>query len=146
MTWNDRRMLRGTLAAFAAAGVVAALSDVPFAAAAASLLFAWPVADAIIERIAARVPGADRRVAVRVPRWIAVAQLALWVAFSAVVSATAHLSIIQSLAIVLVVLAPVGAVLGIVAEWEDSRAGGFDNPRIPSPEASPSTFEKDPCG
>lgn len=132
MGWNGRRMLRGTLAALAAAGVVAAVSEVPLAAAAASLLFAWPVADAAIERIAARVPGADGRIVVRLPRWIAIAQLALWAALSTAVSAAADLPILQALAIVLVVLAPLGAMLGIVAEWEDARVGGFDNPRIPS--------------
>lgn len=130
---NERRMLRRTLAALAAAGVVAALSDVPLVMAAVSLLFAWPVADAVIERIAARVPDADQRIEVRVPRRIAIAQLALLVALSAAASAVADLPVIHTLAIVLVVLAPVGAILGIAAEWEDSQPGGFHNPRIPSP-------------
>ena len=134
MGWNERRMLRGTLTALAVAGVVAALSDVPFAAAAASLLFAWPVANAWIERIAAQVPDADQRIEVRLPRRVRLAQLALLGAMTATASAVADLPVIQTLAIVLVVLAPVGAILGIAAEWEDAQPGGFNNPRMPSSE------------
>lgn len=130
MDWTYLRpcLVRGTLAATVAAGLVAAVSRVPFPLALASLLFAWPIADLVIEWIASRVPGAERRVTVALPRSVLVVQLALWMIISGVVAIAFHQSVVNAAAVVLVSGAPIGGLLGILSGWEDSQPGGFHNP------------------
>ena len=128
-TYLRRQLARDTLLAFVAAGLAAAVSWVPFAAALASLLFAWPVTSLVIEWLASRVPDAGHRVLVPVPRKVLLTWLALWVGVSGAVAVSFHEPFLSVAAVVLVYVAPVGALLGIVAEAEDSAPGGFNNPR-----------------
>jgi hypothetical protein len=128
-TYLRPRLARDTALAVVAAGLVAAVSWVPVAAALASLLFSWPVASLIVEWIGSRVPDAKRREPVPVPRRVLLGWLALWAGVSTAVAISFHEPVLSVAAVVLVCVAPVGALLGIAAEAEDSAPGGFNNPR-----------------
>lgn len=127
-TYLRTRLVRGTLAATVAAGLIAVVSWVSFALALISLMFAWPVADLVIEWLGARHAGGERRVTVVGPRSLLAVQLTLWVGISVVVAMFSRQSFLSAAALVLVCGAPAGGLLGILAEWEDGRLGGYHNP------------------
>jgi hypothetical protein len=119
---------KSSVAALAMAAVIHVTTPVHFFAAAAVLLLAWPIADVIIESIASKNPNAGERVIVKAwwPvafKWLVVA------AASAGLWYWVHLPFMTAFAYALLVLASVGAINGIVIEWEDNAPGGWLNPK-----------------
>ena len=121
------RIFLGTLAAFAVAIFCSYFSRIEFLIALGSLLFSWPIADYIIDELAAKNirPGEG---IYETEWWIPVLQLSIIFGCAVAGVLGAKLKFLEALSITIVCLCPLGAFLGILAEWEDNEPGGFNNP------------------
>jgi hypothetical protein len=122
-----KRMLIGTIVAFIVAAFCAYFSRVEFIYALSSLLFSWPIADFIIENLSSKNNPLQNEKA-EFEWWIPLLQICIVLGSGVAGVLGAKLKFLEALSISILVISPIGAFLGILAEWEDNEPGGFNNP------------------
>ncbi len=121
-------LLKSTALAFAFSVLIHVTSNVHFLVAATILLAAWPVTDFVIEAIASKNPSAAEGVIVK-SWWPVAVKYILVLLVTGALWYWVPLPFMTAFAYALLALASIGAINGIVIEWEDNAPGGWLNPK-----------------
>lgn len=130
MDWKylKGKIISGTIFASVIAFLIYYFVGYPFILSLLVLLFSWPIAEIIIEKIASTVPANENREIVS--SWkFPLFTITILFLIGFIVYWFSEFTFTESLAITILIGAPVGAINGIIMEWEDSRPGGFNNPK-----------------
>ncbi len=122
-----KRILIGTIVAFIVAAFCAYFSQIEFIYALSILLFSWPIADFSIDILGSKnIPKHNENS--EFEWWIPVLQICIVIGSGVAGVLGAKMKFLEALSISILVMCPIGAIFGIISEWEDNEPGGFNNP------------------
>jgi hypothetical protein len=121
MQWSHLRpkLIADTIAATIVGVIVSILGNISLVLSVIVLLVSWPVSDWIIEMIASKNPSYKGGMK-RKKYWIPMATISIWFICAFIVYWLGHLSFYLSLACSVLGVSVGGAILGVIAQFEDN--------------------------
>lgn len=135
LIFKKYRIFLSFVAVFLAAGFCSYFSEIEFVIAASIFVFSWPMTDLIIENLASK-NFKESEENLQNEWWL---HLLHWcIIFGIAVAGVlgAKKNFFEALSITIVWVSPIGAILGILSEWENNAPGGFNNPHQKSDDSS----------